>query len=64
MKKIKINLIGFWNSFNPEKNFLRDILNKYYSTEISKNPEYLFYGHNGCEHLSYDDCVKIFYAYV
>lgn len=61
MKKIKIQFIGFWNSFDPQNNEFTDILRKKYDVEISENPEYLIYSGFGVGHLK-KECVRIFFT--
>ena len=63
MKKIKIDFVGFWGSFNKTNNLLHNMLAKRYDVEISENPDYLFVSPLGraYEHMDYD-CIKIFFA--
>lgn len=63
-KKIKIAFVDFWEHWDPQDNFIVDVLRKKYEVEISKNPEYVFYSNFNpfMEHLKYQDCVKIFYT--
>lgn len=58
MKKIRINFVDRGGSFNPNKSIIYKLLNNKYSVEISQDPEYLFIGSVGNEHLKYD-CLKI-----
>lgn len=60
MKKIKINFVDFWGSFNPNDNFILDALNKNFDVEISDNPDFLFCASFGKSFLKYD-CVRIHY---
>ena len=60
MKKIKINFVDFWKSFNPEDNFIIDALKKNFEVEISTNPDFLFCASFGKDFLKYD-CVRIHY---
>lgn len=60
MKKIKINFVDFWKSFNPEDNFIIDALKKNFEVEISSNPDFLFCASFGKDFLKYD-CVRIHY---
>ena len=62
-KTVKVNFIGFWNSFNKEDNLFYNILSKKYIVEISDNPDYLFVSPLG---KAYDfmkyDCIRIYYS--
>lgn len=60
MKKIKINFVDFWGSFNPNDNFILDALEKNFDVEISSNPDFLFCASFGKSFLKYD-CVRIHY---
>ena len=60
MKKIKINFVDFWKSFNPEDNFIIDALKKNFEVEISSNPDFLFCASFGKDFLKYD-CARIHY---
>jgi hypothetical protein len=42
-KTIRINFRYFWGGFDPENNFLTNILKKEYNVIISENPDYMFY---------------------
>lgn len=61
MKTIHINFADFWKSFQKEDNYFYDILSQKYNVIISDEPEYLFSGSMGNEHLNYS-CVKIFFT--
>lgn len=61
MKTIKVKFIGFWRSFDPQDNFLLDLLKKRYQVELSEQPDYLFYSAATEDYLDYD-CVRIFYT--
>lgn len=61
MKKIKINFVDFWDSFNYQNFYIYKILSKKYDVEISDNPDYIFYSSHGYEHLKYN-CIRIFFT--
>ena len=60
MKKIKVNFVDFWGSFNPNDNFILDALKKNFDVELSDNPDFLFCSSFGKKFLKYD-CVRIHY---
>jgi len=60
MKKIKVNFVDFWGSFNPNDNFILDALKKNFEVEISSDPDFLFCSTFGKNFLKYD-CVRIHY---
>lgn len=60
MKKLKINFVDFWGSFNPNDNFILDALKKNFEVEISPSPDFLFCASFGKDFLKYD-CVRIHY---
>lgn len=60
MKEIKIGFTDFWGNFNPEDNFITQVLRSKYRCVLSENPDYLFFSTFGCSHLKYD-CVKIMF---
>lgn len=60
MKKIKINFVDFWDSFNPQNNFIMDALKKNFEVELSNDPDFLFCASFGRNFLKYD-CVRIHY---
>ena len=62
MNKIKVAFSGFWDDFNPENNFLMNILKKRYEVEISENPDYLFYSVFSDYYINYDKAVRIFFT--
>lgn len=61
MKKLRINFVDFWPSFNREDNFFIDILKQYYILELNDEPDYIIYSCFGKEYLNYN-CIKIFYT--
>ena len=58
---IKIDFVDFWPQFDKYNNYLTSLLSKYFTIEISKNPEFLIYSCYGSVHLSYS-CYRIFYS--
>jgi len=60
MKKIKVNFVDFWASFDPKDNFILDALKKNFDVEITSKPDFLFCASFGKEYLKYD-CVRIRY---
>jgi len=63
MKKIGIDFVGFWPGFEKEKNFICDILRKFFEVEISPNPDFLFVSVFGEPYRFIDyDCVRILYT--
>lgn len=63
MKKLKINFTDMWGGFNPHNNLFTSFLQKEYEIEISDNPDFLIYSCFGSRHVTFSNCVKIFYAY-
>lgn len=61
MKHIKIKFTDFWKGFVIENSTIYKLLCKRYIVDFCDEPDYLFYGCFGYEHLNYD-CVKIFIA--
>lgn len=63
MKRIKINFIGFWSSFNKTDNTIYNMLKKRYEIEIADNPDYIIISANGkpYEYMKYDG-IRIFYS--
>lgn len=61
MKQIKIAFSGMGGHFNPENNFIINILKKHYEVELSNSPDYLFYSVNSSDCLDYD-CIRIYYT--
>ena len=52
-------MVDFDINWDPENNFIVNILKKYYDIVISNDPEYLFYSCFGYEWTKYD-CIRIF----
>jgi len=62
MKTLKIWFTDFYPGFEPQDNFITQLLSKSYSIELDKNkPDYLIYSCHGHEFLNYN-CVRIFYT--
>lgn len=61
MKEINIDFIDLDATLSRNNNIILRVLNKFYKVNISKNPDYIFYGDNGDSHLKYK-CVKIYVA--
>ena len=61
VKKIKIKFSGMGGRFDPNNNFIVNILKKRYFVELSDNPDYLFYSVNSKDYLKYN-CVRIFFT--
>lgn len=61
MKTIKIKFSGMTGNFNPDNNFIVNILKKYYIVELSDNPDYLIYSVNSKDYLKYN-CVRIYFT--
>lgn len=61
MKKIKIKFSGMSGEFDPENNFISNILKKRYIVELSESPDYLFYSVESKDYLNYN-CVRIFFT--
>ncbi len=59
MKTIKVNFCDLGGG-NKTDELILSILKKHYHIELSKTPDFLFYGPFGYNHLSYKNCVKIF----
>ena len=59
-RAIKIKFVDFWGDFNVKDNFITRTLIQRYNVELSDNPDYLFFGTFGYNHLRYN-CVKIMF---
>lgn len=64
MKTIKIKFVDFWSHWNPNDNFIVDVLKKKYNVVISDKPDYIFFSNfnKKFNHMKYNNCVKIFYT--
>ncbi len=58
MRKIIIKFVDQWTGHRPEQDKIYHLLCKHYSVELGDDPDYLFDGGLGHEHIRYD-CVKI-----
>lgn len=61
MRTIKIKFSGMGGNFNPENNFIINILRKKYTVINSDDPDYLVYSVNSKDYLDYN-CIRIFYT--
>jgi Glycosyltransferase family 10 (fucosyltransferase). len=62
-KKIRIFFSDFWGAFDNENNFISKILEQSYTIILDPvNPQYLFFSSFGYKHLTYKNCVKIYYT--
>ena len=64
MKKIKVKFTGFWEEFNPDDNFLTDILKKHFSVQLSDTPDYVISSVLGTpyEYCNYRHAVRILFS--
>lgn len=64
MKTIKIKFVDFWKHWDPEDNFIVNVLNKNYKVIISEEPDYIFFSNFNplFDHMEYNNCIKIFYT--
>ena len=42
-RTIKINFADFWSDFNPNDNFIINVLRKQYDVDVVDKPDYLFF---------------------
>ncbi len=61
MKKIKVKFSGMGGNFDPQNNFIINILRVHFDVELSDEPEYLIYSVNSTDYLNYS-CIRIFYT--
>ncbi len=61
MKTVKIKFSGMTGVFDPENNFITNILKKSFVVELSDTPDYLFYTIESKDYLNYD-CIRIFFT--
>ena len=61
LKTVRINFSDFWRGFNPNDNFLINVLRERYDVQICDDPDYLFFSCFGLDHTPFDG-VKIFYT--
>lgn len=62
MEMIRINFVDFWPGFNYKSFFIYRFLSRYYKTEVSEEPDFLFCSSFGYRHWKYKNCVKIYYT--
>ena len=64
MKQCKINFTDYGRYFDKTEEVIINLLRRKYEVVVSPEPDYLFYGAFGYEHLhpKYSRCVKIFYS--
>ncbi len=61
-KTIKIKFIPFWPWFDPQHNFLVDLLKERYEIEYSEEPDYLFCPISSEDQVFHRNCVKILFT--
>lgn len=61
MKRIKIQYVGWWDTFRPDSYSITSILKKHYEVVFSDEPDYVFCSLYSGELLKYD-CIRIFYT--
>ena len=61
MKTVKIKFSGFGDSIAPDKNFITEMLRRYYDVKICDDPDYLFFTQSSKDYLDHD-CVRVFYT--
>lgn len=61
MRKIKVQYVGWWDTFQPDSYTINQILKEHYDVVISDEPDYVFCSLYSKELLKYD-CVRIFYT--
>ncbi len=61
-KQIKLKFIPFWPNFDPEHNFIIDLLKDRYDVVLSDEPDYLICTIFAEEPVFYRNCVKILYT--
>ncbi|MCQ4917017.1 glycosyltransferase, partial [Bacteroides nordii] len=49
-------------NFDPQHNFIANLISKKYRIERSLTPDYLFFSVFGYENIYYHNCTKIFYS--
>lgn len=62
MKTVKINFVGFWETFNKSSNFLVGALRKSFDVRLSDDPDYLFVScfTNMFDFVNYPNAIRIF----
>ena len=61
MQTIKIKFSGMGTEFDPEDNFIVNILKSHFAVELSEKPDFLIYSVGSTDYLNYN-CVRIFYT--
>lgn len=61
MKSIAIKFSGMGGNFDPNNNFIINILRKHFDVKLSDKPDFLIYSVNSRDYLKYE-CVRIFYT--
>jgi len=63
MKTVKIKIINY-DSKDPFSygNFLIPRLEKFYTVELSENPDYVFFNESTADYLDYPNAIRIFYT--
>lgn len=61
LRKIKIQYVGWWDTFQPDLYSINQILKKHYDVVISDEPDYVFCSLYSKDLLKYD-CIRIFYT--
>ena len=61
MKTIKLRFSGMSGVFDPEDNFIVNILRKHFDVRLSDDPDFLIYSVNSRDYLNYS-CVRIFFT--
>lgn len=59
--KIKVDFVDFYKELDKENNIFVNNLRNVCEVEISNNPDLIFYGNYGYNHLKYN-CYKVFYS--
>lgn len=60
MKKIRIKFTDFATSFDPQRHWVTQTLEKHYRLEFSDAPDFLFYSTWGYEFLKFPNAVRVF----
>lgn len=68
MTDITVKFVDFWRGFDPDENFLLDLLRVKYNVTVlhcdncTDKPQVLFFSAFGNKHLEYSDCIKIYFT--
>ena len=60
-RHIKLNFVDFWDTFDPFNNYFYNLLKKYYSIEISDDPDFVICSSFGKDYRKYK-CIRILYT--